>query len=105
MSEIAKVLNAAADLLEKPGAWMQGKSSGVRADGPRCFCTMGAIRHLTGDDLRPEHWDAFWVFYQDTGSRKWGRPYLTRDFFARIGRTMADRIALVMALAVAPDRQ
>lgn len=55
------------------------------------------IRTLTGADIRPEHWDAFFGFYMDTGSRKWGRPYLTRDFFARIGETMTDRIALVMA--------
>ncbi|MGQ3040377.1 MAG: GNAT family N-acetyltransferase [Brevundimonas sp.] len=55
------------------------------------------IRILTGADLQPGHWDAFFGFYMDTGSRKWGRPYLTRDFFTRIGDTMADRIALVMA--------
>lgn len=55
------------------------------------------IRVLTGNDVRSEHWDAFFAFYMDTGSRKWGRPYLTRDFFARVGATMADRIALVMA--------
>lgn len=55
------------------------------------------IRTLTGADIRPEHWDAFFGFYMDTGSRKWGRPYLTRDFFARIGESMTDRIALVMA--------
>ncbi|NBB52746.1 GNAT family N-acetyltransferase [Rhizobium sp. CRIBSB] len=55
------------------------------------------IRVLTGDAISPRHWDAFFAFYLDTGSRKWGRPYLTRDFFSRIGDTMADRIALVMA--------
>jgi uncharacterized protein len=55
------------------------------------------IRVLTGSGIRSEHWDAFFAFYIDTGGRKWGRPYLTRDFFARIGETMADRIALVMA--------
>ncbi|WP_339930825.1 GNAT family N-acetyltransferase [uncultured Brevundimonas sp.] len=55
------------------------------------------IRVLTGSDLTEAHWDAFFSFYLDTGSRKWGRPYLTRDFFSRIGATMADRIALVMA--------
>ena len=55
------------------------------------------IRVLTGSDLTEAHWDAFFAFYLDTGSRKWGRPYLTRDFFSRIGSTMADRIALVMA--------
>ena len=55
------------------------------------------IRHLTGDAIRPEHWDAFWHFYQDTGSRKWGRPYLTREAFTLLGSRMADRILLVMA--------
>jgi predicted N-acyltransferase len=55
------------------------------------------IRVLTGADITEAHWDAFFDFYMDTGDRKWGRPYLTRDFFARVGATMADRIALVMA--------
>lgn len=55
------------------------------------------IRHLSGADIRPEHWDAFWVFYQDTGMRKWGRPYLTREAFTLIGERMADRVLLVMA--------
>jgi len=55
------------------------------------------IRVLTGGEIEAEHWDAFFAFYMDTGSRKWGRPYLTRDFFARVGRTLAERIALVMA--------
>lgn len=55
------------------------------------------IRVLTGADIAESHWDAFFACYMDTGSRKWGRPYLTRDFFSRIGATMADRIALVMA--------
>lgn len=55
------------------------------------------IRVLTGAALTEAHWDAFFAFYMDTGERKWGRPYLTRDFFARIGASMADRIALVMA--------
>jgi predicted N-acyltransferase len=55
------------------------------------------IRVLTGSDISEAHWDAFFAFYQDTGERKWGRPYLTRAFFERIGETMADRIALVMA--------
>ncbi len=52
---------------------------------------------LTGETLKPEHWRAFFDFYTDTGARKWGRPYLTRAFFETVGRTMADRILLVMA--------
>ena len=55
------------------------------------------IRRLTGDDLKPEHWDVFYQCYLDTGQRKWGRPYLNREFFARIHETMADEIVLVMA--------
>ncbi len=56
------------------------------------------IVHLTGDAIRPEHWDAFWAFYQDTGSRKWGRPYLTRSFFDLIGARMGESILLILAL-------
>ncbi|WGM31331.1 GNAT family N-acetyltransferase [Brevundimonas sp. NIBR11] len=55
------------------------------------------IRVLTGSDITEAHWDAFFAFYMDTGSRKWGRPYLTREFFSLVGATMAGRIALVMA--------
>lgn len=55
------------------------------------------IRVLTGAEITQAHWDAFFAFYMDTGDRKWGRPYLTRDFFARVGASMADRIALIMA--------
>jgi predicted N-acyltransferase len=52
---------------------------------------------LTGSDLTEEVWDAFFAFYMDTGSRKWGRPYLTREFFSIVGEKMRDRILLVMA--------
>ncbi|AIT80130.1 GNAT family N-acetyltransferase [Novosphingobium pentaromativorans] len=55
------------------------------------------IRTLRGENIREEHWDAFWEFYQDTGARKWGRPYLTRSAFTLMGKTMADRILLVLA--------
>ena len=55
------------------------------------------IRVLTGAEITEAHWDAFFEFYMDTGSRKWGRPYLTRAYFSMIGQTMAERIALVMA--------
>ena len=55
------------------------------------------IRSLSGDAIEPAHWAAFWAFYQDTGSRKWGHPYLTRDAFARFHQTMRDDILLVLA--------
>ena len=52
---------------------------------------------LTGTDLTESVWDAFFAFYMETGSRKWGRPYLTREFFSIVGEKMRDRILLVMA--------
>ncbi|MFV0279501.1 MAG: GNAT family N-acetyltransferase [Rhodoblastus sp.] len=55
------------------------------------------IEWVTGADIKEAHWDAFFAFYMDTGSRKWGRPYLTRAFFSLIGERLADRILLVMA--------
>ena len=55
------------------------------------------IVELTGEAIEPEHWDAFWVFYQDTGARKWGSPYLTRDFFELAQARLRDDILLVMA--------
>lgn len=55
------------------------------------------IRHVTGAALTERDWDAFWVFYQDTGSRKWGQPYLTRAFFSLLGERMGDRVLLMLA--------
>jgi predicted N-acyltransferase len=57
------------------------------------------IRVVAGPEIKPEHWDAFWRFYQDTGMRKWGTPYLTREAFTLLGERMADRIALVLAFS------
>ncbi|MET2826666.1 GNAT family N-acetyltransferase [Mesorhizobium shangrilense] len=56
-----------------------------------------SIDWLTGKDLTEKAWDDFFAFYTDTGSRKWGRPYLNREFFSLIGERMADDILLVMA--------
>ena len=55
------------------------------------------IRHLVGDAITPDYWDAFWIFYQSTGARKWGRPYLTRRTFPMLGETLGDRILLIVA--------
>ena len=55
------------------------------------------IDWLTGSDLTEDIWDQFYAFYMDTGSRKWGRPYLTREFYSLIGERMADDVLLVMA--------
>ena len=55
------------------------------------------IHALTGSDITEDAWDAFFTFYMETGSRKWGRPYLTRTFFSLIGERMAKDVLLVMA--------
>jgi predicted N-acyltransferase len=55
------------------------------------------IHWLSGSDITEEAWDAFFEFYMETGSRKWGRPYLTRAFFSLIGESMAEDVLLVMA--------
>jgi uncharacterized protein len=56
------------------------------------------IVHLQGRAITEAHWDAFWAFYQDTGARKWGRPYLTRPFFSLLGERMAEKTLLILAL-------
>ena len=55
------------------------------------------FRALRGSEIGRAEWDAMWAFYQDTGSRKWGRPYLTRAFFDLIGETMGDQVLLMLA--------
>ena len=52
---------------------------------------------LTGSDITEAHWDQFFAFYMDTGSRKWGTPYLTREFFSRLGQGLSHQTLLVMA--------
>ncbi|MBO9433902.1 N-acetyltransferase [Ruegeria sp. R13_0] len=73
------------------------KRKNIRKERAQANAFGGEIRTLTGDDLRPEHWDAFWRFYQDTGARKWGSPYLTRQFFDIAQETMTGDMALVLA--------
>jgi predicted N-acyltransferase len=55
------------------------------------------VEWLTGSNIKERHWDAFFDFYEDTGARKWGRPYLNRKFFSLLGQSMADRVLLMLA--------
>ncbi len=55
------------------------------------------IVRLQGDAIGPEDWDAMFRFYRDTGARKWGRPYLTADFFPRLSRVFGNRVVLILA--------
>ncbi len=69
---------------------LKKERAAVRAEGI-------AFDWLTGTDITEAHWDAFFDFYMDTGGRKWGHPYLTREFFSRIGSSMADQVLLILA--------
>ncbi len=72
------------------------KRKTVRKEREQARASGVTLEWLTGSDIKEAHWDAFFAFYMDTGSRKWGTPYLNRTFFSLIGERMADRILLVM---------
>ncbi|PKU24252.1 GNAT family N-acetyltransferase [Telmatospirillum siberiense] len=79
------------------GALSSRKRKSIRKERERASSLDVRIHTLTGDDLRPAHWEAFYRFYLDTIEKKWSNAYLTRDFFFRLGETMADRVVLIMA--------
>jgi predicted N-acyltransferase len=78
------------------GALSSRKRKAIRRERSAALAGL-SVRHLTGAEISEAHWDAFWDFYQDTGSRKWGRPYLTRDFFSMLGAEMGDQVLLILA--------
>lgn len=73
------------------------KRKNIRKERAQAIAFGGEIVTLTGEEIEPGHWDAFWRFYQDTGARKWGSPYLTRQFFDLAQERLRDDIALVLA--------
>ena len=77
------------------GALSSRKRKNIRKERMRAS-KAGTILSLTGDDIREEHWDAFFSFYMDTGMRKWGTPYLTRQFFDHCHETMRDDVLLLL---------
>ncbi len=74
------------------------KRKAMRKERRQANAFGGEIVMLTGDRIEPHHWNALWTFYQDTGARKWGTPYLTRAFFDIAHETLRDDILLVFAL-------
>src|SRR5262249_4080229 len=79
------------------GALASRKRKNIRRERQDALQNGIEVRWLTGSDLTEDVWDHFFAFYMETGSRKWGRPYLPRPFFSPIGETMRDRVLLVMA--------
>ena len=73
------------------------KRKNIRKERAQAQNFGGQIEVLTGDEIEPHHWDAFWVFYQDTGARKWGTPYLTRQFFEQAQTHLRRDMLLVLA--------
>jgi uncharacterized protein len=85
------------DFADFLGALSSSRRKMIRKERERAVAGLEIV-HLTGSDITESHWDAFWVFYQDTGARKWGQPYLKRAFFSLISETMGDRVLLMLAL-------
>lgn len=73
------------------------KRKNIRKERAQAQAFGGDIRWYSGAAIKPEHWDAIWTFYQDTGARKWGSPYLTRAFFEIAHETLRDDILLIFA--------
>jgi len=84
------------DFDEFLGALSSRKRKAIRKERAAAQAAV-RIEQIAGADITSEMWDAFWIFYQDTGARKWGRPYLTRGFFDIIGDSMKDSIVLFLA--------
>lgn len=79
------------------GALASRKRKVLRKERQAVSKTGIQLSSLVGADIKQHHWDAFFAFYMDTGDRKWGQAYLSREFFSRLHEAMADRILLVMA--------
>ena len=73
------------------------KRKNLRKERAAVFAEGVEFEWLTGGEITEAHWDTFFAFYMDTGGRKWGRPYLTREFFSRVGANMGEQIVLILA--------
>ena len=79
------------------GALSARKRKAIKRERREALARGIEVQWLTGSNLTESVWDHFFAFYMETGSRKWGRPYLTRQFYSLVGETMADKVLLVMA--------
>jgi len=79
------------------GSLASRKRKDIRKEREAALADGITVEHLTGAAITEAHWDVFWRFYQDTGARKWGQPYLKRKFFSMIGERMGERTLLMLA--------
>ncbi|CAA7395286.1 unnamed protein product [Spirodela intermedia] len=75
----------------------QNKRKNIRQERKKISAQNLKMKRLRGHEIKDEHWDAFYKFYRNTTDNKWGRPYLTRDFFYQLGEKMGDHVLLVVA--------
>lgn len=73
------------------------KRKAIRRERRDALANGISVEIMSGKDIRECHWDAFYAFYMDTGMRKWGRPYLNREFFSLLGARLPDAVVLMMA--------
>lgn len=79
------------------GALSSRKRKAIRRERREALADGLTVRKLIGKEIEERHWHAFWLFYQDTGARKWGTPYLTRTFFRLIAESMTDKLLMIIA--------
>ncbi|MDH3473033.1 MAG: GNAT family N-acetyltransferase [Rhodospirillales bacterium] len=79
------------------GDLVSRKRKAIRKERRKVAESGVTLRALSGGDLKPQHWDAFHRFYLATADRKWGQPYLNREFFALLGERLAKQVVLVLA--------
>jgi hypothetical protein len=79
------------------GELSSSKRKNLRKERAAVFAEGVEFEWLSGCDITEAHWDRFFAFYMDTGGRKWGRPYLTREFFSRVGQSMGEQVVLILA--------
>ncbi|MEO0411908.1 MAG: GNAT family N-acetyltransferase [Pseudomonadota bacterium] len=73
------------------------KRKNIRKERKQALSAGLKVEHLTGEDITEAHWDAYYQFYEDTGMRKWGQPYLNRAFFSLLSQYLGDRVLLILA--------
>ncbi len=78
------------------GSLSSRKRKNIRKERREALADGISVEILTGSDITESHWDSYFTFYMDTANRKWGRPYLNREFFSHLGAALADRVILIL---------
>lgn len=79
------------------GALSSRKRKAIRKERKQARSDISEIKILTGREIEETHWDSFYTFYLETAAKKWGTPYLNREFFSLIGESMSQETVLILA--------